>query len=354
MPFAPTCPIPTLYLLAMVKQFFASFWDFIRPKQHHSWQAALWLALLGCLFTSITASPVHEILARLSWVSFIVAVGWLTTLESPIVVWGLSLGPWITGMLVCLFLFSTGGQTTVPREAALSWPLVAAAIAVLPNAFDLETGRWSPPSKKDRQRLIILVMSNLLLVCWILFYYRIQDWLVVYPGLQGERFEDSSFVLQRALSDRNFDRGYAVVDTMESQLRRNTTSRPRKDAELWLYNIQKDPQSFRDSVLKELGQTEAAKVGGSRAKDEAYWGLEATIGEPSYQVTLGARWQGPSHSRVGYIVQKACQVSFGGDDRGRVGCNNSEVRESQSTLQVQRPDRSRLAEQTPIVAPDLS
>jgi hypothetical protein len=354
MPFAPTAPFLQSLHLAMVKQFFASFWDFIRPKQHHSWQAALWLALLGCLFTSITAAPVHDILARLSWLSFIVAVGWLTTQESPIVVWGLSLGPWITGLLVCLFLFSTSGQTTVPREAALSWPLIAAAIAVLPNAFNLESGRWALPSKQHRQRLIILVMSNLLLVCWILFYYRIQDWLVIYPGLQGERFEGSSFVLQRTESDRNFDRGYAVVDTMESQLRRNTTNRPRKDAELWLYNIQKDPQSFRDSVLKELGQTEAAKSGGSRARDEAYWGLEATIGEPSYQVTLGARWQGPSHSRVGYIVQKACQVSFGGDDRGRVGCNNSEVRESQTTLQVQRPDRSRLADQTPIVAPDLS
>lgn len=349
----------------MVKQFLVSFWDFIRPKQHHSWQAALWLSLLGCLFTAITDAPVHDILARLSWVSFIVAVGWLTTQENPIVIWGLSLGPWITGLLVCLFLFSTSGQSTLPREAALSWPLIAAAIAVLPDVFSLETARWTKPPKRVRQRLMILVFSNLLLVCWILFYYRIQDWLVTYPGLQGERFDGSTFVFQRTIADRNFDRGYAVVDTMESQLRRNTVNRPRKDAELWLYNIQKEPQSFRDSVLQELAQTEAARVGGSQAKDEPYWGLEATIGEPSYKVTFGARWQGPSHSRVGYIVQKACQVSFGSDDRGRVGCNNSEVRESQAVLQVQRLDRldrswvagqldPKLDPQAPLTAPDLS
>jgi hypothetical protein len=337
----------------MVKQFFVSFWDFIRPKQHHSWQAALWLALLGCLFTAITAPPVHDILARLSWVSFIVAVGWLTTQENPIVIWGLSLGPWITGLLVCLFFFSTNDQRVLPREAALSWPLIAAAIALLPDVFSLEAGRWMTPPKRVRQRLMILVLSNLLLVCWILFYYRIQDWLLVYPGLQGERFDSSTFVLQRTVNDRNFDRGNAVVDTMESQLRRNTTNRSRSDVERWLYDIQQDPKAFRASVLKELADTEAAKVGGSRARDDDYWSLEATIGEPSYRVTLGARWQGPSHSRVGYIVQKACQVSFGTDNRGRLGCNGSEVRESQSTLQVQQPRSLDLAQQPALTAPSI-
>ncbi|NJM91643.1 MAG: DUF5357 domain-containing protein [Rhodospirillaceae bacterium] len=53
----------------------------------------------------------------------IIAVGWFTT-DYPLKILGQNIGPWITGALLCLYLFARGNEPMV-RTALLVWPLLS-------------------------------------------------------------------------------------------------------------------------------------------------------------------------------------------------------------------------------------
>ena len=276
------------------------------PERFYSWQTAMALCVLAWLMSFPTVPPIQNLLVRLGWIFLIIGVGWMTT-ANPIQLWGLSFSPWITGILVCLFLFVSSPDQGIPRIAVISWPVIAALVAIFPASFRPDTGFQVPPIA-TRTRLLVLVLVNLLLTAWILFFYTLADWLVAYPGLRQENFAASTFIYPVGTVSAADDRGQQIVAQMIQELQLQVDGRTRSEVEQWLLRLQDDPAApnqFREAVFQQLALTTPRSV-----KDAKFWQFELRIADPEYQVLLGTRWMGPSAMATGYLMQRTCRISF--------------------------------------------
>ncbi len=315
----------------LLQSFWQSLWGMLRPTSFYSWQTSLWMSLLAWLLAQVARSPdqvkapiaVHDILTSFSWMFLILAVGWLTAVQ-PVKLLGQNLGPWITGALVCLFLFARGDYV-LPKAAIMTWPMISAAIAAFPEFVDIERGFSVPSKLRVRQNLCIMLLVNLLLTSWITFGFRINGWLIDYPGLWGEGFNGSYFVMQRPREDRDFNRGRNIVQEMEQQLKQNTTFKVQSEVERWLLDNQNDPLIFRDSVMNTLATRRTDEDDLPRFQDDSFWQLETIVSEPTYneadyQVELRARWIGPRVKEAGHMVKRTCVIDFGSSKRASINC----------------------------------
>jgi hypothetical protein len=310
----------------MLKKFADTFWDHIRPRSFYSWQSAFGLSLLAWILSLVTQRPdtvtnwvsVHSILSNLGWILLIVAMGWFTT-TNPVKVLGVSLGPWLTGILVCLYLFVRSGEQnlTVFRVALMTWPLISMAIAAFPEFITVDEGFRVPRKTQVRQWLVVLLLANLLLTCWIFLGVRILDWTKDYPGVRGETFARSaivmrpsnnfitglplirlglpfsdagliSFIPRPVVSAMDYSRGVEILSEMVQEVRAKAEGETLSNIERWLFDIQKAPATFRDAVMLRLTRQDEGKT-----LDQRYWQVELGIGEPEYKLTLGSRWDGP-------------------------------------------------------------
>jgi hypothetical protein len=281
---------------------------FFTPPKLYSWQTAIFLCLFAWILALVTTHPFRFLLTELGWIFLIIAVGWMTT-ENPIKAWGLSLSPWLTGLLVCIFLFVTDWRSGLPRIAFIFWPLTSTLIALVPSMFKVESGFRLPPLS-DRPRLLVIFLSNLLLLCWILFNFQIQDWLDRYPQLRQESFRNSGFVIAIGQPTLGESRGTQVTNLMADEVILHANGQTRTAVERWLFNLQKDPKApekFRSKVMDRLVQRYPLSK-----NDVNFWQLEIVIAEPEYQLVLGARWMGPSSNKESSLVEQACQIRFRG------------------------------------------
>ncbi|NJN32143.1 MAG: DUF5357 domain-containing protein [Synechococcales cyanobacterium RM1_1_8] len=319
---------------ALLQSFWQSLWGALRPASAYSWQTALWMSLLAWLLAQLARSPeqvqspisVHGILTSLSWMFLILAVGWLT-LERPLKLLGINFGPWLTGALVCLFLF-VRRDYSFPRTALVTWPLISAAIAAVPEFIDIESGFSIPRGLRVRQNIVLMLLVNLLLTSWITFSFRLNDWLLRYPGLRGEAFSQSFFLMPRDRDEEDFSRGITIVREMERQLGSNVSGQTQSQVERWLLDNQTDPLIFRDLVMNTLAAQRAETATGRplpRPKDDRFWQLETLVSEPAYQVELRARWIGPRANEAGHLVKHTCKVDFGSNLRATVSCPNDMI-----------------------------
>lgn len=308
--------------------FWQDFWGFLGPRRSYAWQTPLWLSILAWLLSWLTTNPdvatvpitAHDILINFSWVFLIIAVGWFTT-DYPLKILGQNIGPWITGALLCLYLFARGNEPMV-RTALLVWPLLSTAIAALPQFFKIDSGFQWPKSLPVQQHLTVLLLLNLLLTSWILFGFRTQDWITQYPGLKGESFDRSLFVIH--LFDRqdpakaaDYSRGKDIVEGMRNELVQQSFGLTRPEMERWLFDNKQNPQIFSDAVMSRVAQAHK----GDRL-DQQFWQLETIVGEPEYRVLLRALWRGPRPRIEGHSVQLSCQISFGSSNRTQIKCDD--------------------------------
>lgn len=332
-------------------------WGTLRPDSFYAWQTSLWMSLLAWLLAQAARAPeevsapisVHGILTTFSWLFLITAVGWLTT-ERPILIFGQNVGPWITGALVCLFLF-VRRDYVLPRAALISWPLISTAIAAFPEFIQVDSGFSIPRSLRVRQRLCLVLLFNLLITSWISFGFRLQDWAADYPGLKGEAFKNSFFLADRRPEGEDFSRGIGIVREMEQQLKLNADGRTKAQVERWLFDNQRSPQMFRDAVMNALVDEDA------RQRDDRFWQLETRVSEPDtdpalppvYGVTLRANWRGPRPRTAGHGVEKTCRVNFGQQDRAQVSCQ--EIKKLPSSQTQSGPTQSGPTQSGPTQAP---
>ncbi len=309
---------------SFVISFWKSFWEFLGPKEFYAWQTPLWLSILAWGLSQLTTNPAdttvpvtaHAILTSFSWAFLVIATGWFTTVN-PVRLLGQNLGPWITGALLCLFLFGRG-DAPMARTALLTWPLISAAIAAFPDFFRVESGFQVPKRLQTRQDLIVLALVNLLLTSWILFGLNIQDWMAEYPGVRGEQFEQSLFVQPSPSRTEDFSRGTSIVEAMRGELVKESVGLTKPQMERWLFDNQRNPQIFSDAVMGLLAQ-----ANNGRRLDQKFWRLETIVGEPEYRVTLRAIWRGPRPKTDidGHVVQSTCQITFGTTNLSQIDCD---------------------------------
>jgi hypothetical protein len=289
-----------------------------------SWQTALALSLLAFLVQLVLRSPsLRQFVSIYAWFFLIIGVDWFFAddkkdekkLKIPGIKLMINVGPWITGALICLALFSNQFLIRDLSTAFVSWPLVSVGVASLSRLLNpgLEPLFRVPKDTSVRQDLVILVLLGALFSCWIQFHFLMQTLLERYPSIADDDFRDSAFVV-RVGPDLNLgnspdSRGIALLDTTEELIRRDLAGRSWLDVQRRLRTIQTDISRFGTEAVETVYED------APNARESLFWRLNASFrdavpGDPSPDDTLElqAVWDGPSSRPEGYILNKVCSI----------------------------------------------
>lgn len=258
---------------------------------------------------SILASDlVRNILTSFAWIFLIGGIGWAlagTTVD--ILGWKFYPGSWVTGALICLFLFVSGNDE-IPRIAFVSWPLISAAVAAIPK-FLQDEFRLKIPAPPTRQELVTLTLFSAILSCWFQFHFLIQDWLEDYPSLLAEDFDQSAFVVNLE-GDRPI-RGETLLEQAETLLRDQLENSTWSEAEQWLYDRRELASPIEPATLNVADLEQQIRSQIAELPENPFWNLDIQIppGAPDYTLNMRAIWTGPSSEPRGYYVQKTCRIA---------------------------------------------
>ncbi|UZQ55669.1 DUF5357 domain-containing protein [Trichothermofontia sichuanensis B231] len=167
------------------------------PPQTSSWQTFFLVSISSFFLAQFANAPFLQIILKtLGWLFALISVHWWTFQNSDKVSIAKQffIGPWLTGLLVCLVLLK---EWIVPYPdrvliyTAASWPLVSVAIAIWPRFSDPGVrfvGTDDDPEKyqkiiDNRRDIMLLVLGNLILSCWLRFYFIVAKWVELsYPS----------------------------------------------------------------------------------------------------------------------------------------------------------------------------
>lgn len=280
--------------------------EWLLPKQYFAWQTLLLLSLFSILMAAALESVDEgnpfavRMLSNLSWIFLTSAIWWALD-KNPVRVNGFSISPWITGAVLCFFLFKPWMDDDRLRWAISSWPMVSTIIMGLPDFVEWDLN-FHLPKSRQQQRLIMTTLVNLLLTSWILFHFRVQDWVTNYPSLLVSDLDNSAFVYDFLGSDRQQEpQGVPLLEGMADAIEGELNNLPWYQTERWLYTRQSRLEGISQRMLQAL-----------YAPDEKiFWRLAVLpprrLGD-GYALTLKANWLGPVDEGEGFFLQKTCKI----------------------------------------------
>ena len=296
----------------VIKEFLGGFWDLIKdlfalviPTK---WDSAKTIILVGAfswLVSLFVGSTAQSIIAFVGWIFLIAGVHWVMheekELKKVLTINGVFIGPWITGALICYFLFGT--TRGVPAIAFILWPCISTIIAGIPKFIGSDGGTqtpiWVKPKPGDRQYLVNLALINLLLSCWIQLGFTTRQWLADYPTLQFADMRNSPFVIQTQSNAPTPSRGVEMLTKAEAQLKANLEGQSWSQVERWLLNFNEELKRVEDIAFSQMSQ----------AKENEYWQVSGRILPGEYNVQLYSIWQGPSPDANGFYFTQTCEIS---------------------------------------------
>ncbi|AOY81466.1 DUF5357 family protein [Moorena producens JHB] len=349
-------------------KFFTSLFEFViglavvdslvkvlKPPKAFSWQALMWLTVFSYVMAGLATGFVQRLIASCGGIFFILFVYWVTAAAAKLRIAkkSLPLGAWITGALTSIYLFGINlnvgeyqpeiqGISTylfgidsrdVSSLTFISWPLISALIAALPYILAVEF-KVKKPSPAERQYLVILFGSQLLISCWIQFYFVIQNWLVQYPSLLSDDFIHSSFVWKLPSAQVTvLSRGVSILEGMEVQLKEELNEKSWSEVEKSLLKVN------HQKLLKEIEYQ--AKQSSPVAEDPLWkvtYKFSSRESGYDYNLDLQANWNGPRSSPDTkpdyYSFTKSCRIKqvdgrsgLGSQPIGNVECQPSRTGE---------------------------
>ncbi|EDX86251.1 hypothetical protein S7335_3954 [Synechococcus sp. PCC 7335] len=276
------------------------------PNEYFSWQTLLLLSLFSLFMAAAVESTGESnpwavaLLTNFSWIFFISAIWWALK-ENPIEIFRFSINPWIIGALICLFLFNPWTDDTRFRWALTCWPLISMGVLALPQFVDWEL-RLKQRSQSTNKTLVMTTLINLLLSSWILFHFRVQDWVNHYPSLLASSLEQSSFVYDFDQGRARQAQGIPLLESMAVEITEELNEQPWYQTERWLYT--------RDSQLETIFQR--AKELLDAPTEGKFWQVEVPQAlrpvDEGYLLDLTVNWTGPASREGRLFVQKTCKI----------------------------------------------
>ncbi|MEB3289909.1 MAG: DUF5357 family protein [Leptolyngbya sp.] len=272
------------------------------PRSAFSWLTVIYMSLISWLMSGLSyglgASPFTVgLMATLAWIFLALGVGWAFEAKN-IKPFGLSLGPWVSGGILCLFLFGSWGGAWL-QPALITWPLMSFLVVAVPNllSWELQPKR---PSPAVRQSLALMLGFSLLVSSWFQFYFRLQTWLRDYPSLISDTFDHSAFVYRIPGQAMPLSAGVSYLTQAEILVKDQIDNKPWPGVERWLLNLQGQRQTLQQQV--QLSQP--------ASPESSLWqiNLGTTTQGNGYRLNIQAVWLGPSARDGGYYFEKACDI----------------------------------------------
>lgn len=282
-------------ILENLKSFFKS----INPSQFPPWQIGLLIGIiLACLslvesMGENNSNPV-KLIANLSWLCLIVAIGWRTN-QKPFIFRDISLSPWITAVFICGFLY----ENFIPDMkyfAIVIWPLISVCLAAL---FELFKDRGKiDRDRYMRKRFTFLILIHILLSCLLNFHFIVQNWLEEYPSAQGYDVSKSAFVVRFKSPSLDVSRGEEIMEFIESRMERELSNRP---LEISVFQMQSKLQTLISNAMEDLPNLKENKLW--------EWQIQQIrVISEGYEVEFQLTWQGLISIDEMYSLSKTCQI----------------------------------------------
>ena len=234
----------------------------LKPPKPDSWQTLLLISVFSWAMALLPESAfLQGFIATCAWFFLIPGIHWFLheekfklfgstiNVKKGLTINDIWLGPWITGALVCMLLFSELPNNRL-SVGFICWPPISAIIAALPKFIAIGP-KYKTPDPGGRQELVILLLTNLLLSCWFQLFFLTQSWLADYPSLLTEDLSRSAFVVKFA-SNRPQSRGVTILDQAETIVREQLDGQPWSQAERWLFDLKPNMQTVEATVMEQL------------------------------------------------------------------------------------------------------
>jgi hypothetical protein len=279
-----------------------------------SWQTLIVLSVFSFYMSILADNFVKDLLVNFAWIFLILGVFWGSTACSQLRIGyrtpaepGFPLSPWITGALVSIYIFGVllGNDTgAMSQEMLVSWPIISAIIAILPDYLGAGGFKVKVPAPEKRQQQVLLVGSQILLSCWFQFHFVIQDYLAQYPSLRVDDFRKSAFVVKwEGPLYTETPRGADILNTMENDLQKQLDSRSWPEVERLL---------LEDERKKLIATTQQqAKERLLSVEEDGLWDITSKVSSrgSGYNIELQAIWRGPRSRDQPYVITKTCQIT---------------------------------------------
>lgn len=299
-------------------KFFLNIYEWLqknaRPPSAFSWETLILLSFFSWYMLILSSTEVvKHILNNFGWIFLIFGVFWATTSAHQLRVGykfptnpGFPLSPWITGALVSIYLFG-GAVFEVRREALIYWPVISAIIALLPNFLQESPNgglTLKKPPLNNRQNIVVLLGTQLLLSCWFQFHFLVQDWLVEYPSLLNDNLQKSAFVVKfNPLVSQTPSRGVTLLESMEARLQERLDGKPWSEVERLL--LPEERAKLINTVEEQVKQQN------SPLAEDGLWQVRSNVStrKAGYNLGLKAVYQGPRAQSTPYFLDKSCQIT---------------------------------------------
>lgn len=274
------------------------------PPKAYSWQTFIYLSVFSWGLSYFATSYIKDVIAFFGWLFLIAGTAWYTT-EDPLRVPGtfMPVGAVITGFLVSL-VFAFGNQEDVitPRTIVF-WPTISALITAIPEFIEGNDtdAKARIPRPEDRQRIIILVASSMLLSCWIQFYFVMDNWLGQYPSLQADTFKRSTFVVRTEQVVKIPQNGVIILEKLQPIVVEQIAEKPWSEVEKWLLDAKQRVGTLGREIIK---------INLDKYEEKELWRIEprVTNTKSGYILDLLSIWIGPSSNPRGYYLKKSCRI----------------------------------------------
>ncbi|MEH2419182.1 septal junction protein FraD [Nostoc sp.] len=290
-------------LFKFTEGLYAGIRKILVPPKAYSWQTFIYLSIFSWVLSYFATSYIKDVIAFFGWLFLIAGTAWYTT-EDPLRVPGtfMPVGAVITGFLVSVFAFGNEHDVITPRTIVL-WPTISALITAIPEFIEGNDtdAKARIPKPEDRQRIIILVASSMLLSCWIQFYFVMDNWLRQYPSLQADTFKRSTFVVRTEEAVKIPPNGVVILERLQPIVVEQIAQRPWSEVEKWLLDAKQQVGSLgRGVIQKNLGKYEEKEL----------WRVEPRVSntKSGYILDLLSIWIGPSYNPRGYYLKKSCRI----------------------------------------------
>ncbi len=277
----------------------------LQPKRWDSWQTLMLMAIFSAVLGSLATDLAQIIISSCGWIWLILSVWWIVyEYKKQLTIGFWFPGPWIISGLIVLFLSSTFPR--IPKSALLIlWAPLSAAIDVLPNFIQSNSvskePEWAQPNLNKRQGILLLVLTHLLIACWVQFYFLLQNWLTAYPSLRAENLGRGNFIVN--IQPEATNRGRDILKLSEAALRDELKDKSWPEVERWLLETNRSMAKLQDEVKIRLGQQAV------RFPEDDWWRLGGKVTGGEYDFELQAYLQRPNTQRPGRNVTMLCRIN---------------------------------------------
>ncbi len=289
-------------LFNLFEDVYARIKKILVPPKAYSWQTLIYLSIFSLLMSWLSNGFVRDAIAFCGWLFLIAGTAWYTT-DNPLLVPGTNMpvGALITGFLISTFAFRHQ-EDIITTNTIVFWPTISALITAIPEFFEGTGTDVNPqiPKLEDRQKIIILIASSLVISCCLQFIFVVNKWYQEYPSLRLDKIP-RTFVVKIVPSTKIPKNGIVILEKLEPRIEQQILDRPWSEVEQWLLDAKQRVANLGRQVI----ETNLREY-----EEKSLWQVEPRIYnlKSGYKLDLLSIWTGPSLSGRGYYFQKSCRI----------------------------------------------